>query len=298
MLSQQMKVFMQVAESGSFTKASTELLLTPAAVMKHMNNLENDMGVTLLIRTHQGVQLTSAGESFYQSGKKILDSTNRAVSLARDVESAENVNIRIGSSLLNSSTVFTKLWLPIQKKYPQYKFSIVPFEDNQEKIISILSSLGEKIDIIVGSFNSKSMYQSSSYLPLGSYRFCIAVPKNHPLAKKKEVSFADMNGEKLVLVKHGDSPLIDELHDLIDKKYPQIKVVETSFYYDIDTFNQCEQSGSLLLSLDEWSDVHPSFATIPLKGNYRLSYGVLYPKEPSERIKKFIEIIKKELVKE
>ena len=39
MLSQQMQVFLQVAECGSFTKAARRLLVTPASVMKHINKL-------------------------------------------------------------------------------------------------------------------------------------------------------------------------------------------------------------------------------------------------------------------
>ena len=70
MLSQQFRVFLTVAECGSFSGAAKKLLVTPASVMKHMNALEARIGAALLIRTHRGVALTAAGRSLYEDGRK------------------------------------------------------------------------------------------------------------------------------------------------------------------------------------------------------------------------------------
>ena len=61
MFSQPFLVFLQVAESGSFSKAAARLLVTPASVMKHMNTLEGRLGLTLVRRSNQGIELTAAG---------------------------------------------------------------------------------------------------------------------------------------------------------------------------------------------------------------------------------------------
>ena len=53
MLSQQLQVFLQVADSGSFSKAAQRLFVTPASVMKQINALERRLGLTLLIRNNQ-----------------------------------------------------------------------------------------------------------------------------------------------------------------------------------------------------------------------------------------------------
>ena len=53
MLSQQLQVFLQVADCGSFTKAARRLMITPASVMKHINTLEGRLGVTLFKRTRR-----------------------------------------------------------------------------------------------------------------------------------------------------------------------------------------------------------------------------------------------------
>lgn len=292
MLSQQLKVFLQVADDGSFSKAAKQLLVTPASVMKHMNTLENRLGITLLRRGNQGIELTAAGKSLYQDSKKLLASAESAVERARHAALSEGITIRVGSSLLNPSRALTDLWAPLREKYPEYKFHIVPYEDTKEQILAVISSLGDRIDLLVGSFNSRTMREAASYLNLGEYRLCVAVPQGHPLAGRRELMLRDLYGDRLMMVKRGDTELLDHFHDMLKRAHPEIVVEETGYYYDMDTFNICEQTGTLLLTLDAWAGIHPSLVTLPVKWGYRIPYGILYSKKPSDDVKRFTEIIR------
>lgn len=297
MLSQQLQIFLEVVDSGSFTKASKRLLVTPASVMKHMNKLEDRLGLTLFKRSNHGVQLTAAGKSLYEDGKKMLSQAENAIVKAKNAALSEGITIRVGSSLLNPSSVLTNLWAPIREKYPEYKFRIIPYEDKKEQILSVTASLGERIDLLVGSFNSRAMQKRANYLFLGNYQLCVAVPKGHPLSYKKELTFQDLHGERLVMVKSGDAELLDYLRTILNMTHPQIMITDTDYYYDIDTFNMCEQTGMFLLTLDAWSDVHPFLTTLPVEWDYQMPYGILYSKNPSKEVEEFIAIIKKEITK-
>ena len=292
MLSQQFLVFLQVVDCGSFSKAAKHLMVTPASVMKHMNTLESRLGVTLLKRSNQGIELTDAGRSLYKDGKKLLVSVENAVARAKNAELTKGITIRVGSSLLNPSRVLTDLWAPLREKYPKYKFHIVPYEDTKEQILSVISSLGERIDLLVGSFNSKTMRETANYLNLGEYQLCVAVPQGHPLSARKELTLRDLHGEHLMMVKSGDTELLDHFHDMLTMTHPQILVEEAGYYYDMDTFNACEQTGSLLLTLDVWTNIHPSLVTLPVKWEYKMPYGILYSKKPSDDVEEFIQLIK------
>lgn len=295
MLSQQFQIFMQVVEQGSFSKAAKLLFVTPAAIMKHMNTLENRLGVTLLNRTNHGIELTAAGRSLYQNGKKLLSDANSILNKAKTAEQTESITIRVGSSLLNPSKVLTDLWSTFEQEFPKYKFRIVPYEDTKEQIISVIASLGERIDLLIGSFNSARMYEHASYLPLGEYKLCVAVPKEHRLAEKPILALQDLHGEHLITVKNGDTELIDHFQDMLKMTHPQILMKETDYYYDMDTFNTCEETGSLLLTLDAWADIHPALITLPVEWDCKVTYGVLYSKSPSKEVEKFIEILKSKI---
>ena len=72
MYNHQLDTFIKVADSGSFNKASEELYVSPNAVMKQINLLENSLGFDLFVRTHRGVRLTPAGESLYRDAKYLI----------------------------------------------------------------------------------------------------------------------------------------------------------------------------------------------------------------------------------
>ena len=292
MLSHQLLVFLKAAEYGSFTKASAQLLITPASVMKHINTLEARLGITLFLRSKAGLQLTPAGQSLYKDAAKLYSAAQSAVSRAKNAAFAGGITIRVGSSLLNPSNVLTTLWAPLHDKYPQYRFRIIPFEDTKEQIIPLMASLGERIDLLIGAFNSNTMYGHANYLILGSYNLCVAVPKKHPLARKKALTFADLYGGSLLTVTGGDSEIITSFNETVQKQHPQINLIGTGYYYDMETFNSCEQSGIPMLTLDAWADVHPSLVTLPLDCGVKVSYGIMYAKKPAPEISGFLQIIK------
>ena len=53
MYNPQLKIFVAVADCGSFTKAAESLFITPPAVMKQINALEKHLDLKLLERTPQ-----------------------------------------------------------------------------------------------------------------------------------------------------------------------------------------------------------------------------------------------------
>ena len=111
------------------------------------------------------------------------------------------------------------------------------------------------------------------------------------------MTLQDLHGEHLMMVKSGDTELLDHFHDMLKMTHPQIIIEESGYYYDMDTFNTCEQTGTLLLTLDAWTDIHPSLITIPVKCDYKIPYGILYSKKPANEVRDFIEIIKENVNK-
>lgn len=79
MLNHELEVFIQVVKSGSFTNAALQLFVTPASVMKQINQLEEQLNVKLMIRNHQGIVLTSAGYSFYADAIQTVQLTDESM---------------------------------------------------------------------------------------------------------------------------------------------------------------------------------------------------------------------------
>lgn len=292
MYSQQIKTFIQVADRGSLSKAAEDLFVTPASIMKQMNALEERLGVTLLKRTNRGIEVTEAGKFIYKAARRFIAESEEAVLQARAIQQNEIKTIRVGSSFLNPGNVLINLWNTIRPDCTEYRIKIVPYSDDHEHILSVVASLGTTMDFMVGVFGSQQMLRMSKFHELGRYPLCIAVPRNHRLASQTKLSLNDLHGEHLVVVKSGDALYLDKLREILKMTHPQILIEDAPYFYDMETFNACEVTGSLLLTLDAWADIHPSLVTLPVEWDYTVSYGLLYSQNPSDEVAAFLNIIK------
>ena len=138
MYNPQLDTFLCVVECGSFNKAAEKLYITPPAVIKQINLLEENLDLQLFIRTHRGLILTEAGKSLYQDAKYIIQYCRESIIRARNAMQ-ENTNvIRIGTSLMTPAQILVKLWPEVRKYCPEIKFQLVPFDNTPENAREIL----------------------------------------------------------------------------------------------------------------------------------------------------------------
>lgn len=290
MYNQALNTFIEVADCGSFLKASEKLYISPTAIMKQMNLLEQHIGLPLMIRTNQGIHLTDAGKSIYKDAKAIIQYSREAIDRAYKAQKIGDAVVRIGTSALYPCKILMDLWSSISDKHPHFKLKVVPFEDTSTP--TAFANIGKKYDLIVGPYNSINTAKFSDFLELGHYHFCLAMPKPHPLSTKKSITYEDLHGERFLMQVRGNSPINDKIRNEIEKNHPQITIIDVPQHYDLDVFNRCAEDGYILLSLDAWHEVHPSLVTIPFQVDYTIPYGILSSSEPSSETMKFLGIIR------
>lgn len=279
--------FRIVAEEGSFTKAADKLFITHTAIRKQINQLESSLGVTLFERSNQGLILTNAGQVMYAESLRIIKESEAAVRKVRDAYAATPSMLKIGTSVLYPCHFFMDLWDRIRDDCPQYQIKIISFDDDRDRLLH----LGKDFDFLIGAYNNNlpNQYQ---FLQIGSYRFCLAVPRSNALSKRKTLSLKDLAGQPLMIMNKGTSPINDRIRADIEENYPEISIVNIEPSYDVHTFNRCVERGCILLSLECWDRVHPDIKSIPLKETYTLPFGIIYAKEAGELMTEFITAIR------
>ena len=280
--------FITVADCGSFTKASDKLYISPTAVMKQMNSLESHLNLKLIERTSSGIKLTAAGEVIYRNAKFMKDYSRKAIAEAKATELSYDTTFCVGTSLLNPAKPFMDIWYRVNRKFPDYKLHLVPFEDDYRGILSEIEKLGEKFDFLIGVCDSKAWLSLCNFAPLGRYRKMIAVSREHHLAQKSRINIEDLYGETLMMVRQGDSGVNDFLRNDIEKNHPQIHIEDTPQFYDLSVFNRCAETGNVLLTIECWKDVHPGLVSIPVNWDYSIPYGLLYSLNAPDDVKKFV----------
>ena len=64
-------------------------------------------------------------------------------------------------------------------------------------------------------------------------------------------------------------------------------------FYDVETFNQCENSNCVLMAIENWRYVHPLLKILPVDWSYTIPFGLLHSPEPSSHVKQFLTAVKK-----
>lgn len=277
------------ADCGSLTKAAEKLYISPTAVMKQINSLEDHLGVKLIERTRTGVQLTPAGKIIYRDAGFMMDYSKKSIAEAHAAAHTYDTTFCVGTSLLNPAKPFMDLWYRVNKDFPDYKLHLVPFEDDHNGIVSEIEKLGEKFDFLIGVCDSKVWLSLCQFQPLGRYKKMIAVPREHRLANKDLIEMEDLYGETLMMVCRGDSGVNDFIRNDLEKNHPQIRIEDTPQFYDISVFNRCAETGKVLLTIECWSEVHPGLISIPVNWDYSIPYGLLYSLDAPQDVLRFVD---------
>ncbi|WP_330638146.1 LysR family transcriptional regulator [Candidatus Acetatifactor stercoripullorum] len=293
MYNPQLETFLCVAESGSFNKAAEKLYISPPAVIKQVNLLEESLDLQLFVRTHRGLMLTEAGRSLFQDTKYIIQYCKDSVTRAKNaMQNSTNV-IRIGTSPMTPAQVLVDLWPKLQENCPNTKFQLVPFDNTPENAREILANLGQNIDVVAGIFDETMLsLRQCAGLEISREPICCAVSIHHRLAQKDTLTVTDLYGENLMLMRRGWSHYVDMLRDDLWKNHPQIHIVDFDFY-DVAAFNQCENNNCVLMAVENWRYVHPLLKILPVDWGYTIPFGLLHSPNPSPSVKQFLRAVEK-----
>lgn len=292
MLNPQLDAFLQVAESGSLSRAATLRKCSTVSIMNQMNSFEERLGFKLLERSSHGISLTDAGKALYAEAKKLRGLADDILNRAWEISSGTLPVVRIGNSYLRPCKPLLDILQGCQAVWNvEFRLKIVSFNDEPDEFSDLRDRLGENVDCFVSPYDSVSWINNFGIHHLGYYRCCISVPAWHRLARKVQLTWDDMAGETLMLVTSGISPVIDQIRYEIGKHHPHIKLVDSPSFYDVETFNLCQQQGYLLETPEIWANIHPGFITIPVDWPYRLPFGLIYSKHPSQAFERFVKAL-------
>ncbi|MCM1308837.1 MAG: LysR family transcriptional regulator [Butyrivibrio sp.] len=292
MYNPQIETFIRVADAGSFNKAADASDITPTAMIKQINSLESEIGVTLFLRTHRGLALTRAGESFYKDAKYMIEYNRKAIASAKAAMQEETSVVRIGTSPLTPAQLLTDLWPQIHRHCSDISFQLVPFENTPQNAKEILKNLGENIDVVTGVFDETLLdLRKCAGFEISKEPICCAVSIYHPLAKKDKLTVEDLYGENLMIIRRGWSRSMDEIRDKILGEHLPVNLADFDFY-DVDVFNRCERRRNAMLVIEKWSCVHPMLKVLPVEWDYEISFGILCPSQPTKMVERFLNAVR------
>ena len=292
MYNPQLTTFISVAENGSFSKSADVLYITPTAVMKQINALEERLGITLFERTNHGLKLTEAGKSFLQDAKYIVDYSDRAIEKAKEIDNKDKQqSIRIGTSIMTPAKFLLDVWAEIQKFNPYLKIELIPFENTPINSVEILKNLGKHIDIVAGLYDDNFLEERGCKAAhLYDKKLLFAIPVTHPLCGKEKITLSDLKSRKASLIRKNWNEYIDELRTDLTENGTEIVDFEM---FHLGAYNRAVQEIAPIITVEGWEDVHPLLRIIPADWGYRIPFGILYSPTPTKQVRDFIGALQK-----
>ncbi|MBU6468230.1 MAG: LysR family transcriptional regulator [Betaproteobacteria bacterium] len=183
-----LRAFVEVVESGSFTKAANNLFITQPAVSKSVKELEALFEIQLIDRAHNPILLTEAGTSLYKLGKSIFNIENAIIQ-----DLSQRSAVRKGSLYIGASTTIASHWLTpflvtFANQFPEISVSVL--SGNSQQIVEQLKACQIDVGLIEG-----------------------------PVINEPDVSTRQWKKERLVLVASPDLLIKNRINDLTSFKW-------------------------------------------------------------------------------
>lgn len=211
----QLRYFIEVAETNSFTKASENLFITQPSLSVSIQKLEEHLGVKLINRGKSMV-LTSSGKYLLERSKAILNEVEFVERKLRQSHIDKRM-LRIGilhslpiASIVKLISDFSRLHSDIMIE--QISGSMVELEKRLEK---------KDIDLAINI--SKEQKDGYVLQRLFSQNYRVTVSENHHLARRKSLSFKDLDG--IAYIERVQCEIKDDLQNLFTAKKVLPKVV-------------------------------------------------------------------------
>lgn len=134
--------FVAVVEAGSLTAAAERLGLAKSMVSKHMQLLEQEIGVGLLLRSTRKLSLTEAGRTFYEASRQLLQAAEQAIEQARSGRDQLQGTLRVASPIDYGLIVVSPLLAQLRARYPALKIDLTCGDH-------IIDLIAEGIDVTV-----------------------------------------------------------------------------------------------------------------------------------------------------
>src|SRR2546422_1719705 len=122
----QLRAFIAIAESGTFTAGAERVHVTQAAVSMQIRQLEDEVGAKLFIRAPRNVILTEAGEKLLERARHILREHDAAIEEIAEFAGAKRGRLRIGSaSAAVTSETLPRILKEVRKRHPNAEMSVM-----------------------------------------------------------------------------------------------------------------------------------------------------------------------------
>ena len=192
-----LRYLVALAEHKHFGRAADSVFVSQPTLSTQIMKLEEELGVSLVERTPRKVLLTEVGQEIVKRAREVLTEIEQIREIARRTLDPESGSLRLGIFPTLGPYLLPHVVPRIRERYPRLELLLV-----EEKTEEILRQLREgRLDAAVLALPVHDAHLHVERL--FDEPFVLAVPTDHPLAKRSSIGLNQLEDQSLLLLEEG-----------------------------------------------------------------------------------------------
>lgn len=189
-----LKYAVEVAKAGSISKAAEALYMNQPNLSRAIKELETSLGITIFGRSAKGMYVTPEGEEFLEHAKKILQQIDEMEAFYKAGVPAQQ---RFSLSAPRASYI-SEAFVQFSKGLTKERAEIYYKETNAMRVVNNVLSVDFKLGILRYAacydkyFKGMLEEKGLAHELVTEFHYVLAMSREHPLAEKEEIAFADL----------------------------------------------------------------------------------------------------------
>lgn len=201
----QLRYFVAIADSGSFTKAAERVFVAQSALSHQLAQLEGELGAVLFNRSRRGAELTEAGQRFFPHAVSILRQAEEARASARQADEEPSGKVVFGIPHSVSQALALPLLREVRQRFPQVELELT--EELTGNLIRQLRTGQIQLAVLFDDGNLAGL----AVTRVLSEQLCLIEPATEPVRGGRSVTLKQALAQPLILPAspHGVRPIIE-----------------------------------------------------------------------------------------
>lgn len=189
---QDIKSFVKIAELGSFHEAAETLHLSQPALTRRIKKLEQGLGTPLLDRTTRRVSLTSVGRDFLPKARRVLDDLEDSIMSIRELAERQTGQVTLACIPTAAFYFLPSVIRLYNEQYPKIRIRLLDLSANEGLEAVLRGEADFGINMMSGQ------HPDIEFLSLVNEPFVLACRRDHPLASREAVRWAELADYRLI----------------------------------------------------------------------------------------------------
>ena len=193
----QLEVFINVAESGSFSKGAEAAFITQSTVSQHISALESEFGLRLLDRTGKGALLTEGGKLLLERARRLVDYAREIPVAVARFKGVEEAVLRIAGSGIPGEYMIPAALPLLISRFPG--LTLVMVQGDSREVLGKL--MAEEVEFgVVGGWSAE---ESLEFTAFAHDELVLIAPSGHRCSGRRALELEELLAQPVVMREPG-----------------------------------------------------------------------------------------------